>query len=85
MSKSKIVDLQKCKDGTYSPKDTLNINKISKLKGIKPVTKAAISYKEKNKHMIPSGADEFLGGLDAGLDFVEAIKSRALRILSLRD
>jgi hypothetical protein len=87
MAKSnKIVDLQKCEDGTYSPKNTLNISKISKLKGIKSVVKKEnISYTDKRKHMIPSGADEFLVGLDAGLDFVEAIKSRALRIMGLRD
>jgi hypothetical protein len=86
MGKSKVVDLQKCEDGTYSHKDTLNIKKISKLKGIKSIVKKEnISYKDKSKHMIPSGADEFLTGLDAGLDFVEAMKSRALRIMGLRD
>jgi len=85
MSKSKIVDLEMSNDGTYSSKDTLNINKISKLKGIKSVTNTAISYKDKSKHIIPSGADEFLGGLDAGIDFIEAIKSRAMRFMGLRD
>jgi hypothetical protein len=79
---SKIVDLQKCEDGTYSPKNTLNISKISKLKGIVPIVKK----EEKPKKLrTPTEADEFLVGLDAGLDFVEAIKSRAIRFMGLRD
>lgn len=77
MSKSKIVDLQKCEDGTYDTKPSTT----------KAITKATPHKKEEkyNKHHVRTEADEFLGGLDAGLDFVEAIKSRALRILSLRD
>lgn len=83
MSKSKIVDLVASEDGTYSSKDTLNIKKISKLKGIEPVKRESIP---KYKHIdVRGNADEFLGGLDAGLDFVEAMKSRALRIMGLRD
>lgn len=83
MSKPKIVDLQKCEDGTYSPKDTLNISKISKLKGIKPVVKK--EDKHKHKYGIPSGVDEFLAGVDVGLDLVDVVKIRALRIMGLRD
>jgi hypothetical protein len=82
MSKSKIVDLVASEDGTYSPKDTLNINKISKLKGIKPINK---KEEEFNKHHVRTEADEFLSGMDVGLDFVEAVKIRALRIMGLRD
>jgi hypothetical protein len=84
----KTLDLKMNKEGIYepkdSPKDTINIKKISKLKGIEPVKRESIS-KDKRKNMIQSGADEFLGGLDAGLDFVEAIKVRAIRIMGLRD
>jgi len=86
MSKSKIVDLQKCEDGTYSSKDTLNIKKISKLKGIKPVdNKFNRQLNNTKKIELNRGADEFLSGLDIGLDFVEAFKSRAMRIMRLQD
>jgi hypothetical protein len=81
MSKPKIVDLQKCEDGSYSPKD----NKT------KAVTKTAhkksngYSANGKHKYMMPSGVDEFLSGMDVGLDLVDAVKIRAMRIMGLRD
>jgi hypothetical protein len=84
MSKPKIIDLVVAEDGTYSTKDTLNINKISKLKGIKPVVKKE-DKNGKPKYVIPSGVDEFLSGMDVGLDLVDVIKVRAMRIMGLRD
>lgn len=83
MSKSKIVDLVVSDDGTYSPK----------FHSKKPITKAITKlpkskqqeFQAKTKYNRSAGADEFLSGLDAGLDFVEAIKSRALRVIGLRD
>jgi len=78
MSNSKIVDLQKCEDGTYSPKNVKT----------KAVTKQKHKYTDEKgspKYVQSRDVDEFLGGLDAGLDFVEAIKVRAIRIMGLRD
>jgi hypothetical protein len=75
---SKIVDLEMSKDGSYSPKEAKN----------KSVSKVAHNKREdrdKPKYTQHRDADEFLAGLDAGLDFVENIKLRAIRILGLRD
>lgn len=77
MSKSKIVDLKMSGDGTYSAKPITT-------KAIVKSNKAKMQEKY-NKHHSNPGADEFLGGLDIGLDFVEAIKTRVDRIMRLRD
>jgi len=77
MSKSKIIDLEISSDGAYSSKSN-NTKDLSK----------AISHKKEekfNKYHVRTEADEFLGGLDVGLDFVEAVKIRALRIMGMRD
>ena len=76
ISKDKIVDLELSEDGTYG-------TEMSKTKAVAKVK--VVAKHIRNKHMIPSGADEFLSGLDVGLDFVEAMKSRAMRIIGLRD
>jgi len=81
MSKPKIIDLEIDKDGSYSPKD-------NKTKAVtKTVHKKSNGYSANGKHkyMMPSGVDEFLSGMDVGLDLVDAIKVRAIRILGLRD
>ena len=78
MDKSKIVDLQKCEDGTYSP------SKKSKTKAIVKSDKVKMQEKY-NKHHANPGADEFLAGIDVGLDFVEAVRSRVTRIMGMRD
>jgi len=78
MSKPKIVDLEVCEDGTYSPKQTKS--------NTKAVTKTV--HKEKSskpRHMVPSEIDEFFEGVDIGLDLLDAVKIRAVRILGLRD
>ena len=80
MSKSKIVDLKMSGDGTYSTKPITTKATKAVVKSDKPKTQ-----EKYNKHHSNPGADEFLGGLDIGLDFVEAIKSRVDRIMRLRD
>jgi hypothetical protein len=68
----KIVDLELSEDGTYGQK-------------VYKATKSSKTvYKKQEVKRIQSGADEFLGGLDVGIDFVESIRSRALRIMNLR-
>lgn len=79
MSKqSKIVDLEVCEDGSYSPKQTK-----SKNMALSPMHKH--TDKDKPKYVPHKDADEFLAGVDAGLDFVEAVKIRAMRIMGMRD
>ena len=76
---SKIVDLEVCEDGSYSSKGTK----------AKAVVKSAHSKGHKtngkHKYMISSGVDEFLSGIDVGLDLVENIKVRAIRMMGLRE
>lgn len=76
MGKSKIVDLEISRDGTYSTKD-------AKTRNIATSPTHKRTDKNKPKYVPHKDADEFLSGLDAGLDFVESIKVRALRVLSL--
>lgn len=78
MSK-KIVDLVVGEDGIYSPKD-------HKTKAVtKTVRNKEHKTNGKHKYMIPSGVDEFLSGIDVGLDLVENIKVRAIRMMGLRE
>lgn len=72
---NKIVDLEMSVDGTYSPKNTNPPKSVCKKQ--EPT--------KQNKYGLTPEADEFLGGLDAGLDFVEQMKIRAIRIIGLRD
>jgi len=76
MSKSstKIVDLQKCNDGTYSTKPS----------NIKAITKSKNHPFGKLKVTTPTEADDFLGGIDAGLDFIDSVIPRVERFLRLR-
>ena len=75
-SKSKIVDLEVGEDGSYSPKDSKS----------KAVSKTVNKDKNgKHKYMMPSGVDEFLSGMDIGLDLLDEVKIRAIRIMGLRD
>jgi len=78
MGKPKIVDLEICEDGTYSPKQTKSSTKA--------VTKTV--HKEKSskpRHIVPSGVDEFFEGIDIGLDLLDAVKIRTMRVMGLRD
>lgn len=79
MNKSKIVDLVASEDGSYDTKGT-KTRAVVKVSHHKEKT-----AKEKHKYMMPSGVDEFLSGVDVGLDLVESIKIRAIRMLNLRD
>jgi hypothetical protein len=65
-----IIDLVLDDDGSYSQRET----KYSKKKDTGKIT--YIQHKN---------ADEFLAGLDAGLDFVEGMKKRIDRALKLKD
>lgn len=70
MSKDKVVDLEMSSDGTYAPKEKHPSKNV---------------HHKTNKVKGMSGADEFLGGLDGGLDFVEAIKMRVERMIKFSD
>jgi hypothetical protein len=74
MSKKDIVDLVPNEDGSYAPKTTAS----------KAVTKAVKVDKTVKKKYNREKADNFIGGLDAGLDFVEEIGLRVDRFLRLR-
>ena len=80
MSKSKIVDLKLSEDGTYSPKQVKN-----KVLNIREKEPTKFGRGEKPKYTMTDEASEFLSGIDVGLDFVEAIRDRAIRIMGLRD
>lgn len=82
MSKpSKIVDLVMSEDGSYSPKrvvDKQSPNHKGKT-GLVHTPKD-----EKPKYILGNEADEFLAGVDVGLDLVEAVGIRVNRFLKLR-
>lgn len=83
MSKEDIVELEIGEDGTYAPKGS----KKSKKQNIKKKDPGAYGYgNHTNKPMIfkESHADEFLNGIDAGLDFIEKVVPRVERFLRLR-
>lgn len=71
-NQSKIVDLEMGADGAYTPKN------VKAQKPCEPVHK-----KQEMKH-VTNQADEFLSGLDEGLDFVENISRRVDRMFKLR-
>jgi hypothetical protein len=73
----KVVDLEMGEDGAYTP------GKKSKTKEV--VKGKQTKFKEQVKYSLPSEANEFLAGVDVGLDLVEAIKIRAARIMGIRD
>ena len=79
MSKKDIVELEMDEDGAYAPKGTVRGKKSKKREMI-------YGYTQKQKPTIfrENHADDFLGGIDAGLDFIENIIPRAERFLRLR-
>lgn len=79
MSKSKIVDLKKCEDGSYSPK-----REKDKVKNLKGTGLVCTSKGEKPKYILNDEASDFLSGIDAGLDFIENVVPRVDRFLKLR-
>lgn len=81
MSRDKdIVELEMGEDGAYAPK---GIKAKSKKK-----EKQAYGHNHpsdaKPKYFLDSSADEFLSGIDAGLDFIDKVVPRMERFLKLR-
>jgi len=78
MSKqSKIVDLVVSKDGSYSPKN-------SKSKSVAK-HKYTDSNASKPKYVQSREVDEFLAGMDAGLNLLDEVIPRVKRFLGLRN
>lgn len=78
MSK-KVVDLVVGEDGSYAPKRVYDRSKPNNTTGIVRPPKG-----EKPKYIMSNDADEFLAGIDVGLDLVEAVGIRVNRFLKLR-
>lgn len=78
MDKSKIVDLEISSDGSYSPKQ------IRKHKPFRHKEFIRHAKEEKPKYLLRNDADDFLNGIDIGLDFVENIGTRVNRFLGLK-
>jgi hypothetical protein len=72
MSKSKIIDLEVCDDGTYAQKES---------KPSKPSKTIGVNTKTINSK---NNTDEFLGGIDIGLDLIENVIPRIGRFMKLR-
>lgn len=81
MSKD-IVELEMDEDGAYAPKDTVKVRKGNKTAAQK--NRDRFHSTEKPKYMLENHADEFLGGIDLGLDFIEKVVPRVERLLRLR-
>lgn len=78
--KSKVVDLVLNEDGSYEPKRERDRSiSNSKGKGLIKTPKG-----EKPKYIRETHADEFLNGVDVGLDLIEKIMPRIDRFLRLR-
>jgi len=76
---SKVVDLEMSSDGSYSPKRAKNNIPTKHKKFIEH----GKNYKNP-KYIMRNDADDFLGGIDAGLDFIESVVPRINRFLGLR-
>lgn len=78
--KSKVVDLVLNEDGSYEPKRERDKSiSNSKGKGLIKTPKG-----EKPKYIRENHADEFLSGIDIGLDLLENVMPRINRFLRLR-
>lgn len=78
MGNDKVIDLEMCEDGTYVEKK----NKASKTsKPSKPSKTICTKTKTNNSK---NNTDEFLGGIDTGLEFIESVIPRVSRLLKLR-
>lgn len=74
----KVVDLVVGEDGTYAPQKAYKKPKPTKT----GIVRTPIG--EKPKYLLGCDADEFLAGVDVGLDFVDAVSLRVSRFLKLR-
>lgn len=70
MNNDKVVDLVPSEDGTY-------VTKHDKKLIVKEVSKPKKKYDRRK-------ADDFLSGLDAGLEFLEEVSPMVSRFLKLR-
>ena len=78
MSKPKIVDLVPAEDGSYAPKGSIVPAKSK--------NKKKYDYKNEKqpKYTVNKEADEFLAGIDVGLDLVDKFVPRLERFLKMR-
>ena len=76
MSKSKIVDLEMNSDGAYAPKTTKTKSVVKH--------KYTDSNSSKPKYLQHRDVDEFLNGIDVGLDLLDTVVPRIDRFLGLR-
>lgn len=74
--KPKIIDLEESEDGTYTAKNSKS--------NIVVRESSNISKNGKAKYVIENNADQFLNGLDVGLDFLDKVVPRIERFLRLR-
>jgi hypothetical protein len=74
MAKSKIVDLVPSEDGSYAPKGSI----------VPAKKKKASKVDSKPKYMLSRDADEFLAGIDVGLDLIDSVGLRVDRFLRMR-
>jgi hypothetical protein len=79
--KSKVVDLVLNEDGEFEP-----IRESDKFQGSRGKGKGLIKTPmwEKPKYIRENQADEFLSGIDTGLDLIERFVPRLERFLRLR-
>jgi hypothetical protein len=85
MSKKDIVELEMDEDGSYAPVKTKE-KKDNKKAIQKSKAYGRDKYSPDSKPMIfkESHADDFLSGVDAGLDFIDKVMPRVERFLRLR-
>lgn len=78
MSKPKIVDLVQNGDGSYEPKGNKKATVPAKNK------KTSNGFKDNRQYKVSTEADEFLAGIDVGLDFIDKVVPRVERFFKLR-
>jgi hypothetical protein len=77
MAKSKIVDLVPSEDGSYAPKGSIVPAKKKKASNMS-------KGDNKPKYVLSKDADEFLAGIDVGLDLMDSVGLRVDRFLRMR-
>jgi len=82
-TKSKVVDLEMSSDGSYSPKRVKERFVPSGKSRGREVMKHSIKG-DKKKYLLINEVDEFLSGVDAGLDLLDTVLPRVDRFLRLR-
>lgn len=83
--RSKVVDLVVGEDGAYEPKRVNVKNKPHNVsKEFKHIANNKVGKGEKRKYILLNEADDFLHGVDAGLDFLDEMMPRVERLFKLR-